>query len=116
MSEAFLEHLRDLFSDFGEIEARPMFGGHGVYHAGAIIGVVIDDALYLKTDAQTRPAFEAAGCAPFVYAMQGREIAMSYWSLPDEAMDSPQAMRIWAQRAYEAALRKPKARRRRRRA
>ena len=37
---------------------------------------------------------------------------MSYWSLPAEAMDSPQAFLPWAQRANEAALRKPIGRKR----
>jgi DNA transformation protein len=36
---------------------------------------------------------------------------MSYWSVPAEAMDSPQAMRPWAQLALDAALRKPTGRR-----
>jgi DNA transformation protein len=89
-----------------------MFGGHGVYFDGRIIGVVIDDALYLKADDATRAAFEAAGCAPFVYHSRGKTVAMSYWSLPAEAMDSPQAFLPWARRAHEAALRKPIARKR----
>ena len=32
---------------------------------------------------------------------------MSYWSAPEEAMDSPDDMRPWARRAIAAALRKP---------
>jgi DNA transformation protein len=112
MSEDFLDYLRELFSDFGPIDTRAMFGGHGVYFDGRIIGVVIDDALYLKADDATRAAFEAAGCAPFVYHSRGKTVAMSYWSLPAEAMDSPQAFLPWARRAHEAALRKPIARKR----
>jgi len=38
---------------------------------------------------------------------------MSYWSVPEAALDSPQAMLPWAQRAHAAALRKPAAIRRR---
>ena len=44
-----------------------MFGGYGLYLDGLMIGVVIDDGLYLKADEPTRAHFEAAGCAPFVY-------------------------------------------------
>lgn len=113
MSEDFLDYLRELFSDFGPIDTRAMFGGHGVYFDGLIIGIVIDDALYLKADAQSRARFEAAGCAPFVYRFDpGRSrqppITMSYWSLPEDAMESAQAMLPWARLAFEAALRKPR--------
>ena len=113
MASAFIEHLHDLFAALGPITTRAMFGGHGVYFDGLIIGIVIDDALYLKADEQTRALFEAAGCAPFVYRFdQNRSrqppITMSYWSLPEDAMESPQAMLPWAKLAFEAALRKPR--------
>lgn len=108
-------YLQDLFADFGPVATRAMFGGLGLYRDGVIFGIVVDDAVYLKVDALTQPAFEAAGCAPFVYAMPGRTVAMSYWSVPVEAMDAPQAMLPWARRAHEAALRKPRKPARRRR-
>jgi DNA transformation protein len=107
MSEDFLEYLHELSEDFGPISTRAMFGGHGVYFEGRIIGIVIDDALYLKADDQTRPAFEAAGCAPFVYDGGSKRVAMSYWSLPESALDSAEDMQPWARRAIAAALRKP---------
>ena len=115
MSEALIEHLRDLFEPLGPISVRAMFGGYGLYFDGIIIGVIMDEALYLKTDAQTRGRFEAAGCAPFVYEMKGKPLPMSYWSLPEDAMDSPQAMRPWALLAIEAARRKPAPKPRKRR-
>jgi len=111
MSDAFIAYLHDLFADLGTISTRAMFGGHGVYHQGVIIGIVIDDGLYLKTDAMTRSTFERAGGVPFFYSHKGRQLTMSYWSLPGEAMDSPQAMLPWARLAFDAALRKPAARR-----
>jgi len=106
MSTDFLMHLRDLFAPMGGIKARAMFGGHGIYHDGIIIGLVIDDVLYLKVDDQSRAQFEAAGCAPFVYCGQKQPITLSYWSLPEQAIDSSQSMRPWAQLAIAAALRK----------
>ena len=111
MSADFIAYLQELFADFGTVTARRMFGGHGLYASidggdAVFFALVIDDALYLKVDAQTQMRFEAAGCAPFVYTKQQEPIATSYWSAPDEAMDSAQAMRPWAQLAYDAALRK----------
>jgi len=108
MSREYLDYLRDLFSAFAPVTTRAMFGGHGVYRDGTIIGIVIDETLYLKVDAQTRAVFEAEGCQPFVYESKGRAVPMSYWTVPDEALDSPMEFRPWAQRAWEAALRKPK--------
>ena len=106
MSEALIEHLRDLFEPLGPISARAMFGGHGIYFEGTIIGIVLDETPYFKTDENTRGAFEAAGCEPAQYHAKGKTLEMSYWSVPEEALDSPQAMRPWALRAIEAAQRK----------
>lgn len=109
MSEDFIAYLQDLFVDFGPVSARAMFGGYGLYHDGVMFAVVMDDGLYLKADAQTLETFEAARCAPFVYAHGGKQLTMSYWAAPEAAMDSSQAMLPWARLAFEAALRKANA-------
>lgn len=106
MSESFTSYLRDLFSELGPVALRKMFGGQGLYHDGLIIGLVIGDELFLKTDAATVEAFEQAGGHPFVYQGKGKPVTMSYWLPPAEAMESAQAMRPWARLAYEAAVRK----------
>jgi len=108
MSRDYLDYLHDLFSGFAPVTTRAMFGGHGVYRDGVIIGIVIDEAIYLKVDDATRAAFEAVGSQPFMYEAKGKSVPMSYWSVPEDVLDSPQEFRPWAQRAWEAALRKPK--------
>ncbi len=102
----FVAHVLDLLAPFARCTARAMFGGHGLYREGQIFGIVIDDRVYLKADEQTRARFEGAGSAPFIYRDGKRTIEMSYWSVPEEAMDAPDDMRSWAAAAWEAALRK----------
>jgi DNA transformation protein and related proteins len=106
MSESFTSYLRDLFSELGPVSLRKMFGGQGLYHDGVIIGLVIGDELFLKTDGVTRSVFEQAGGEPFTYLGKGKPVVMSYFSPPAEAMESAQSMKPWAQLAREAALRK----------
>ena len=61
----------------------------------------------LKADAVSAPDFAAAGCRQWVYDNRrtGKPVAMPYWSVPDGAMDDPDAMAPWARKAHEAALR-----------
>ena len=56
---------------------------------------------------ETKPRFLAAGCAPFAIVHKGQPMEMSYWSVPDEAMDTSEDMAPWAKLAIAAALRKP---------
>ena len=82
-----------------------------------MFGLVADETLYLKTDDATRAEFETAGSTPFVFESKskGKTVTTSYWSVPAEAMDAPDAMRPWAQRALDAAHRKAVAKPKRKR-
>jgi DNA transformation protein and related proteins len=95
----------ELLAPLGRVTARRMFGGAGLYVDGLIVGLEIEGTLYLKTDDLTRERFAVAGGSPFVYAGKGKAITVSYWTAPDEAMDSPEAMRPWAMLALDASLR-----------
>ena len=103
----FIEHLRELLSPHATFDARRMFGGWGIYLDGRMCGLVADGSLYLKTDQQSRVDFAAAGSEPFVYTAQARPITMSYWSVPEDALESAEAMLPWARLALAAAQRAP---------
>jgi DNA transformation protein len=105
-----LDWFRELLAPLGRITVRRMFGGAGLYADGLIVGLEVEGGLYLKTDDRTRAAFAEARGSPFVYDGKGKPIVMSYWTPPEEAMDSPEAMRPWARLAFEAAQRAAQAR------
>ena len=104
MSE-FVEYLKEMFREFGSVNARKMFGGHGIYFDGVMIGLVADDTLYLKVDAESVPKFTESGLSQFEYPKGDKMVGMSYYLAPEEALEDPTEMRKWAQLAYEAALR-----------
>ena len=104
--DEFAQHCAELFARLGPTRVARMFGGHGIYVDGLFIAIVVWDTLYLKTDAQTAPAFEQAGGARFEYEAQGgKRVSVSYWTPPAEAMESPQLMAPWARLAIDAAVR-----------
>jgi DNA transformation protein len=100
-----IAYLAEVFELLGPIRTRRMFGGYGVYHQGLMFGLVMDDTLYLKTDAESRPLFDAAGLAPFVYHKRGKPLPLSYCRAPDGIFDDRELALLWGQRAYGAALR-----------
>ena len=91
-----------------------MFGGQGIYRDGLMFGLVADGDVYLKADGEAAALFGAAGSEPFRYEKAGRAVTMSYYRLPDQALDDPDALVRWAGIAFEcarragAAKRKPK--------
>src|SRR5262249_8971538 len=104
----FVSHVLELAAPAGRVSARAMFGGHGIYVDGTIAAIVIDDVLYLKTHEQTRAAFIALGLPPFTYRTRKDDAvhATSYYRAPDEALESPPAMREWLRRALGVSLAK----------
>ena len=103
---AFVAYVLELLEPLGGCSSRAMFGGHGIYRDGGIFGLVIEDRFYLKADAQSEPEFVEAGSAPFLYQGKGRPVQMSYWSLPEDALESSEEMIRWARLALAAAARK----------
>ncbi len=101
----FVAHCTELLAPAGAVRTCRMFGGHGFYVDELFIALIAFERLYLKADALTRPAFEAAGCTPFVYDGAAKSVTLGYFSAPEEAMESPPLMQPWARLALAAALR-----------
>lgn len=101
----FVDFVIELLGPFGTVQARRMFGGHGVYLDGLCFAIVADEALWLKTDEINRGEFEEVGCDAFAYMKGGRLAKMSYYRAPADAMESASEMLPWARSAYAAALR-----------
>jgi DNA transformation protein and related proteins len=101
----FVENLQDVFRLFGPIEVKSMFGGHGIFHQGLMFGIVSDDILYLKADAENASAFKDLGLPQFEYLRKGKVARLSYCQVPEEVMDDRAEAAKWAGRSFEAALR-----------
>ncbi len=104
----FIDFLHEAFAEFGPIQPRKMFGGHGIFHGGVMIGLVSDECLYLKADAETESRFVERGLEQFTYAKGNKRVGMSYYQAPEEALEDPAEMVAWARLAFEAALRSRK--------
>ncbi len=100
----FIKFLHEVFSDFGSIKSRKMFGGYGIYHDGLMFGLVADDALYLKVDETTKQQFIDNDLNPFEYEKGSKKVRMSYYLAPEEIYDNPDEAVYWARLAYQAAL------------
>ena len=106
VSDATLEHMRELLTPFGEISFKRMFGGAGVYRHGVMFALVVGDELYIKTDDETEARFRGAGAHAFTFTRKdGVTESMRYLSLPAADVDDPEAASAWARLGLEAALR-----------
>jgi DNA transformation protein len=105
VSREFVAHSLDLLSLAGPVQARPMFGGYGLYCRAAMFGLLDDDELFLKTDDACRQEFVDAGCRQWVYQGPKGPMTSHYFRPPDDAHEDPEAMLPWARLAMGAAER-----------
>lgn len=105
---SFSHYCCELLGSVGPCKARRMFGGFGISTEGLNIALLADlgggDTLWLKADDETRSAFEAAGCRPFIYEAKGKAMKLNYYSAPDDAMESVQLMAQWDRLSLACAL------------
>ena len=115
-SKDFAAYCCELLSSAGPCVAKRMFGGYGISTDGLTIAIIADlgaasggERLYLKADEETKMRFVAAGGLQFLYEAKGKTMGLNYFTVPDEAMESPQEMRAWALTALDTAVkaRKP---------
>jgi DNA transformation protein len=105
--QAAAELAHELFSDLGPIRLRRMFGGAGLYCGELFFAIIADGVLHLKADAETAPAFRAAGCDAFTWHNPSTDklVTMNFFTLPEDAVDDADRALEWGRLALAAARR-----------
>jgi DNA transformation protein and related proteins len=107
---SLVEHVLELMESFGPVTTRKMFGGVSFYLHGQIFAITFEDHLYFKGDDTSKSDFESEGLAKFTYQSKNGPVSMGYWRAPERCLDDADDMKLWCKKAYVAALRlaKPK--------
>lgn len=102
VSEGYREYVMGRLERVGQVTARNMFGGVGIYFEGLFCALIAEDVLYFKVDDTNRLDYEAAVMGPF---RSGRQI-MQFYEVPEEVLDDDEKLRLWMGKALEVARRK----------
>jgi DNA transformation protein len=100
----FVEFVLELLAPLGNVRARAMFGGYGIYRGEIMFAIIVDDQLYFKADSVSRQTYTARGLAPFTYVARGKTQTLQYYEAPPEVFEEPETMQAWAKQAIGTAL------------
>lgn len=101
---AFVEYVVEQLEPLGGVRAKKMFGGHGLYRHDLMFAIVVEDTLYLKVDAESRPEYESMALEPFAYQRKRKLVTLrSFYAAPADSLDDAELLCQWATRAIEAA-------------
>jgi DNA transformation protein len=105
ISPEYRDYVLELLGSLDRVQARPMFGGAGLFRGGLMFGMITRrDILYFKTDDENRDEYEVAGMGPFM-PYENRPTVMPYHEVPAHLFEDAEEIAEWARRACAAALR-----------
>ena len=107
VSNDYLEFVLEQLAGAGEVAARKMFGGAGLYLEGVFFALIADDVLYFKVDDTNRNDYEAEGMLPF-QPYKKKKTTMPYYEVPVEVLENGDSVKDWAEKALAVAKSKKK--------
>ena len=92
----YRDYAMELLEPVGDVTARAMFGGYGIFESGDMFVLISrDDRIYFKVDDTNRADYEAAGSEQFK--------PMPYYEVPEEVLADEESFVEWASRSIAIA-------------
>jgi DNA transformation protein len=98
--DSFKDYVLDQLHGLASVEARRMFGGHGLYCGAKFFGIIYNGRLYFKVDAASRAQYEASDMKPFQPDMG--KVMKGYYEVPAEILEDTMKLSQWAAQAVRS--------------
>ncbi len=95
--QSFRDFVLDQLQNLAEVEARRMFGGHGLYQDEIFFGILHKGSFYFKIDGATAQEYRKHRMKPF--RPNARQTLKSYDEVPVEIVEDADALQAWALKA-----------------
>jgi DNA transformation protein and related proteins len=102
--ESFKDFILDQLAAMEDVEARRMFGGHGLYHDETFFGIIHNGRLYFKTNETTVREYRQRKMKPF--RPSPKQTLKNYYQVPAEVIEDDDRLCQWAETAIECQKKK----------
>lgn len=99
------EHLAFL----GRISNRAIFGGVGIFIEERLLGIVINECLYLHTGESNIADYSSRGMEQFKPYPNAFDLTTDHHRVPQEIIDDPEQLKEWGRRSLVSAIEAAKA-------
>jgi DNA transformation protein len=97
--ESFKDFVLDQLQYLDDVEARRMFGGHGLYRGETFFGIVHKGQLFFKVDEATAREYRRHKMKPF--RPNARQTLKSYYQVPEDVVEDMDMLCRWAVQAVK---------------
>lgn len=101
--------LNDVIAFLGNVRAKAMFGGYGIYWHESFVALIANGELFTKASPELKAKYCALGCHPFSYAKKDGKLAeMNYMSVPEDVLEDRELLRERFSESLDLALQQVK--------
>ncbi|HEX4970708.1 MAG TPA: TfoX/Sxy family protein [Steroidobacteraceae bacterium] len=97
-------YVEEQLAFLGRISTKSIFGGIGIFVDERLLGIVMDDKLYLHTDASNLRAYQDRGMPQFKPYPNAFDLTTDHHQVPAEIVDDPVLLKQWGEQALAAAI------------
>jgi DNA transformation protein len=103
-NKSLTSYVTEELAFLGRISNRAIFGGQGIFIDERLLGIVINQVLYLHTSKNNLDDYVSRGMKQFKPYPNAFDLTTDHHQVPDEVVKSPELLREWGKRALEAAI------------
>jgi DNA transformation protein len=97
-------YVEEQLAFLGRISTKSIFGGIGIFVDERLLGIVMDDKVYLHTDASNLRAYQDRGMPQFKPYPNAFDLTTDHHQVPAEIVDDPTLLKQWGELALAAAI------------
>jgi DNA transformation protein and related proteins len=97
-------YVEEQLAFLGRISTKSIFGGIGIFVDERLLGIVMDDKLYLHTDASNLRAYQDRGMPQFKPYPNAFDLTTDHHEVPQDIVNDVGQLKAWGERALNAAI------------
>jgi DNA transformation protein len=97
-------YVEEQLAFLGRISTKSIFGGIGIFVDERLLGIVMEDKLYLHTDANNLQVYQQRGMPQFKPYPNAFDLTTDHHQVPPEIVDDPAQLKRWGEEALAAAI------------
>jgi DNA transformation protein len=102
--ESLASYVVEQLSFLGRISSRSIFGGMGIFIDERLLGIVINDTLYLHTGPSNCDDYLSRGMKQFKPYPNAFDLTTDHHQVPPEVLADETQLKTWGERALKAAV------------
>ena len=102
-------YVVEQLSFLGRISARSIFGATGIFLEERLLGIVLNDTVYLHTGPSNRDDYVSRGMPQFKPYPNAFDLTTDHHRVPPDILADEAQLKSWGERALKAAVEAAKA-------